>query len=71
VIVPVVLAEQRQQRDARRAVLEPWVCDGKLRDGRPCGKTLMELDWNRPSYIRKICERCGTPNVFVEAYRSA
>jgi hypothetical protein len=55
--------------DTRRAALDPWKCDGMLRDGRPCCKTLMELDWGRPSYIRKVCERCGHINVFVEAYR--
>jgi hypothetical protein len=57
------------ERDTRRAALEPWLCDGNLRDGRPCRKVLMELDMNRPSYIKKICERCSTSNIFVEAYR--
>lgn len=57
-------------RDRRRATLEPWLCDGNLRDGRPCRKTLMELDKERPSFIRKSCERCGHMNVFVEAYRA-
>ena len=59
-----------EARDRRRATLEPWRCDGKLRDGRVCGKLLMELDKERPSFIRKACERCGFMNVFVEAYRS-
>lgn len=59
----------RIERDQRRATLAPWVCEGALRDGRPCRKTLMELDWQRPAYIRKVCERCGHVNVFVEAYR--
>ena len=56
-----------QERDARRAVLEPWHCDGTLRDGRPCRKILMELDMERPSYIRKVCERCHSVNFWVEA----
>lgn len=63
------MIDLQTERDTRRAALAPWVCDGKLRDGRPCRKTLMELDWQRPSYIRKVCERCGHTNVFVEAYR--
>lgn len=58
------------ERTARRAVLDPWLCDGVLKDGRPCRKTLMELDWNRPSYIKKVCERCSHVNVFVEVYHS-
>lgn len=59
------------ERGTRRAELRPWVCDGMLRDGRPCRKTLMEIDWQRPSYIKKVCERCSHVNVFVEAYRPA
>ena len=58
-----------QERDERRAVLEPWLCSGALDDGRPCRKVLMELDMARPSFIRKVCERCKYPNLFVEAYR--
>jgi hypothetical protein len=54
--------------EATPAALSPWHCTGKLRDGRPCRKTLMELDLARPSFIRKVCERCGAVNVFVEAY---
>jgi hypothetical protein len=60
-----------EARDRRRATLEPWLCDGKLRDGRPCRKTLMELDFDRPSFIRKVCERCGHTNVHVETYRAS
>lgn len=63
------MIDLQQERDTRRAALEPWRCEGSLRDGRPCRKVLMELDWGRPSFIRKVCERCGHPNVFVEAYR--
>ena len=63
----IQLEERREDR--RRAVLESWLCEGNLGDGRPCRKTLMELDYDRPSYIRKICERCHHINVFVEAYR--
>ncbi len=63
------MIDLQTQRDQRRAALQPWTCEGKLRDGRPCRKTLMELDWDRPSYIRKVCERCGHHNVFVEAFR--
>jgi hypothetical protein len=63
------------ERDTRRATLEPWICEGTLKDGvlkgKPCRKPLMELDWGRPSAIRKVCERCGHTNVFVEAYRPA
>ena len=68
---PRVMVALQQARDIRRAALEPWRCDGLLRDGRPCRKTLMELDWSRPSYVRKVCERCGHTNIFVEAYRPA
>jgi hypothetical protein len=57
-------------RTARRAILRPWHCDGTLRDGRVCGRVLMELDWDRPSFIVKACERCGHRNTFVEAYRA-
>jgi len=53
------------------ASLDPWRCEGHLRDGRPCNKLLMELDKNRPSYIRKVCERCGHTNLFVEVYRAS
>lgn len=58
------------ERDTRRATLEPWLCEGNLRDGRPCRKKLMEIDFDRPSFIRKVCERCGHSNVHVEAYPS-
>lgn len=63
------MIDLQTERTHRKATLAPWVCDGNLRDGRPCRKTLMELDWQRPSYIRKVCERCGHANIFVEAYR--
>jgi len=63
-----MMIELEQRRDTRRAALEPWRCDG-VKDGRPCNKVLMELDWGRPSYIRKLCDRCGHVNTFVEAYR--
>jgi phage FluMu protein Com len=49
-----------------RAVLTAWRCEGALKDGRPCRKILMELDWRRPSFIRKRCERCATVNLWVE-----
>lgn len=65
-----VRAPINQERDTRRAVFEPWLCDGSLRDGRPCRKILMELDMSRPSAIRKTCERCGHSNLFVETYLS-
>jgi hypothetical protein len=61
--------ELQSAREQRRAALEPWKCEGALRDGRECRKTLMELDPARPSYIRKVCERCGFANIWVEAYR--
>lgn len=64
-----VRAPVQVERDVRRAALEPWLCEGRLDDGRPCRKVLMELDMNRPSFIRKVCERCKHPNLFVEAYR--
>ena len=59
--------------DRRRATLQPWKCEGALRDGsgRPCRKVLIELDPDRPSFLRKICERCGHTNIYVEAYRPA
>lgn len=67
------MIQLEERRDTRRAVLEPWLCEGTLKDssGRPCRKVLMELDYGRPSYIRKKCDRCGHLNVFVEAYRPA
>lgn len=67
------MIDLQTERDTRKAVLEAWICEGKLREGvlkgKPCRKPLMELDMNRPSAIRKVCERCGHVNVFVEAYR--
>ncbi len=57
--------------DGRRAVLAPWLCDGLKEDGGRCNRVLMELDWTRPSFIRKICERCRHVNLFVEVYRPA
>ena len=63
-------ARQEERHERRRATLDPWLCDGNLRDGRPCRKVLMELDMARPSYIRKSCERCGHTNIYVEAYRA-
>lgn len=59
-----------EERDERRARLEPWRCDGALSNGRPCHKLLMELDKSRPSFIRKVCERCGHTNLFVEGFRA-
>ncbi len=59
-----------QERDERRAVLSPWYCEGHLRDGRPCNRTLLEMDMSRPSYIRKICDKCSYVNVWVEQLRS-
>lgn len=64
------MATLDEARERRRATLEPWRCEGHLRDGRTCSKLLMELDKERPSYIRKACERCGHMNIFVEAYRA-
>lgn len=62
-----------ETRDRRRAVLEPWLCEGTIKDGplkgKPCRKVLIELDFDRPSYLRKQCERCGHTNLHVEAYR--
>lgn len=63
------MIDLRTERDQRRAVLEPWKCDGTMRNGRPCLKLLMKLDWARPSAIEVICERCGHRNLFVESYR--
>jgi hypothetical protein len=61
------------QRETRRVTFEPWLCDGTLKDGpmkgRPCRRVLMELDYERPAAIKKVCERCGHHNVHVEAYR--
>lgn len=59
-----------QERDTRRAVLVPWLCEGNLRDGRPCRKVLIELDPERPSFLRKICERCNFMNVWVERHQA-
>lgn len=64
------MIETTPKTDSFRATLAPWRCEGALRDGRPCRKVLMELDWSRPSYIHKACERCGRMNVWVEGYAS-
>ena len=66
------MIDLKTERDTRRVTFEPWVCEGTIKDGvmrgKPCRKTLMELDYGRPSAIKKTCERCGHHNVFVEAY---
>lgn len=49
-------------REPGRARLVPWRCER-------CEKVLLELDPERPSYLRKKCERCGEINTWVEAYR--
>jgi hypothetical protein len=46
-----------------RRALEPWRCNGKLKDGRECRRVLMELDYSRTTLVRKVCEKCGTINV--------
>lgn len=58
----------RTERDQRRATLEPWRCDGAQRNGQRCGRLLMNLDWNRPSFIQVKCPACGQINTFVEAH---
>lgn len=52
------------QDDTRRARLIEWRCDA-------CRKLLLELDPGRPSFLRKVCERCKHTNVWVEAYTPA
>lgn len=63
----VAVRQPMTERDTRRAMLEPWRCDGKLDDGSLCRKVLMELDMARPSFIRKICEKCRAVNIWVES----
>ncbi len=60
-------------RDRRQATLVVWRCEGVLADGsgRPCRKFIIELDPDRPSFLRSICKRCGHTNIYVEAYRPA
>lgn len=66
----MAIALARSETAAARATLKPWHCEGFIREGWPCRKILMELDWDRPSFIRKTCERCKHVNVFVEAHRA-
>ena len=56
------MIEPQAERDTRRAALEPWHCSA-------CRRVLMEVDFDRPSFIRKVCERCKHVNLFVEAFR--
>lgn len=66
------MIQLEERRETRRVTFEPWLCEGTLKDGpmkgRPCRRILMELDYDRPSAIKKTCERCGFLNVHVEAY---
>lgn len=63
------MIDLQTERDTRRAVLEPWYCEGTTKEGRPCRKVLIEMDMSRPSYLRKLCRHCKHVNLFVESYR--
>jgi predicted Zn-ribbon and HTH transcriptional regulator len=62
-IVEQELRHVTWQRLARRAALVPWNCE-------QCGRFLMELDPERPSFIRKRCDKCKAYNLWVEGYRT-
>lgn len=40
--------------------IERWICDGRRRDGGPCGAVLMELRLGEQGRVRIKCPRCGT-----------
>ena len=63
----IELSEVRPQQ--QRAQLVEWRCEGKMPHG-PCNKFFIELDPDRPSFLKRTCDRCGHVNVWVEAYRS-
>lgn len=63
------MIELSEVREQRRARLIEWRCDGVTERGI-CNKFFVELDPDRPCFLKRTCERCGKVNVWVEAYRS-
>jgi hypothetical protein len=61
-----ITAEAPAVTEARRngpAALPPmtrWVCDGRAKDGGPCGQVLMELRLGEQGQVRIRCPKCGT-----------
>ena len=43
--------------------LERWICDGRRKDGGPCGAVLMELRLGDQGRVRIKCPRCDTWHV--------
>lgn len=46
-----------------RPILAPIICDGRLKDGRPCKRVFFDAYLAPGSIIEKRCDRCKKMNV--------